>query len=344
YIDEDIGTQGLEGLSQSSYVPDFDPSQTIRTTLRDWWTPMITVRKLPKVEPMEETAAPSPTKWERWCKGPSKKLELSDSPIADDGSPQSLLYYFNEESWNRFTQWALNPTPLRIGPIVFNLTVAQRIVTRGNWLGNEEMDVMMYMWRENTTLRRWNRKRVAFMSALFASSSRMHTANFLLTKKPTNCPIFFLLTAEESFRLMAELIKYGVSILIVYTFLRLARITKQRGIPTRCNRGEAASLFTSKTVKIQDDYFFLVQWDLRRLVYKIHLFKWTDKSIIEEIEDFHELVDVLLIDNSQFQNSMAACETMLKRQESRIEEIELRFIKALFVFCLVMVFMYLTYA
>ncbi|KAH0877951.1 hypothetical protein HID58_065345 [Brassica napus] len=98
---------------------------------------MTTVRKLPKVEPMEETAAPSPTKWERWCKGPSKKLELSDSPMADDGSPQSLLYYFNEESWNRFTQWALNPTPLRIGHTAFNLTVARRILTLGKWLGNE---------------------------------------------------------------------------------------------------------------------------------------------------------------------------------------------------------------
>ncbi|CDY18297.1 BnaC09g30470D [Brassica napus] len=104
-MDEDIGTQGLEGLSQSSYVPGFDPSQT------------------------------------------NKENEA--------------------QSWNRFTQWALNPTPLRIGHTTFNLTVAQRILTPGKWLGNEEMDAMMYMWRENTTLRRWNIKRVAFMSTLF---------------------------------------------------------------------------------------------------------------------------------------------------------------------------------
>nr|VDD55410.1 unnamed protein product [Brassica oleracea] len=175
-MDEDIGTQGLEGLSQSSYVPGFDPSQTNKDNkARDWWTPMTTVRKLPKVEPMEETAAPSPTKWERWCKGPIKKLELSDSPMAGDGSLQSLLYYFNEESWNRFTKWAMNPTPLRIGHTAFNLTVAQRILTPGKWLGNEETDAMMYMWRENTTLRRWN------------------------IKRPTNCRIFFLLMGEESF-------------------------------------------------------------------------------------------------------------------------------------------------
>uniref|UniRef100_A0A0D2ZXR9 Uncharacterized protein n=1 Tax=Brassica oleracea var. oleracea TaxID=109376 RepID=A0A0D2ZXR9_BRAOL len=77
-----------------------------------------------------------------------------------------------------------------------------------------------------------------------------------------------------------------------------------------------------KQLKIREDYFILVRWDLRRLVEKTHMFKWTDRSVVEEIEDFQELVDVLLIDNSQFQNSLTACETMLKRQESRIEEME----------------------
>ncbi|KAG2243009.1 hypothetical protein Bca52824_095145 [Brassica carinata] len=49
----------------------------------------------------------------------------SDSPMAADGSPQASLYYFTEESWDRFTKWSLNPTALRIGPSVFNLTFAR---------------------------------------------------------------------------------------------------------------------------------------------------------------------------------------------------------------------------
>ena len=93
---------------------------------------------------------------------------------------------------------------------------------------------------------------------------------------------------------------------------------------------------------------------------KTHLFKWTDKSVVEEIEDFQDLFDVLLVDNSEFQKSVRAGEAMMKRHESRIEEMEdaiahceektsecireLRSIKALFVCCLVMVFMYHTYA
>ena len=36
-----IGTQRVEGLSQASYVPGFDPSQTKKED--DWWTPMTLV-------------------------------------------------------------------------------------------------------------------------------------------------------------------------------------------------------------------------------------------------------------------------------------------------------------
>ncbi|KAL0826458.1 hypothetical protein Bca101_050135 [Brassica carinata] len=93
---------------------------------------------------------------------------------------------------------------------------------------------------------------------------------------------------------------------------------------------------------------------------KTHLFKWTDKSVVEEIEDFQDLFDVLLVDNSEFQKSVRAGEAMMTRHENRIQEMEdamchyeektsecireLRGIKALFVCCLVMVFLYHIYA
>ncbi|WZZ31002.1 hypothetical protein YC2023_014403 [Brassica napus] len=167
-MDEPIGTQSLEGLSQASYVPDFDPSQTNNDNdASDWWTPMTNVRKLRKGGSKQSNAPVTSAKWDRWTGGPSKKLQLSDSPMAADGSPQASLYYFTEESWDRFTKWSTNPTALRIGPSVFNLTFAQRIVCAGKWLGNEEMDAMMYIWREKTSLRRWNIDRVAFMNAMF---------------------------------------------------------------------------------------------------------------------------------------------------------------------------------
>ncbi|KAG2328827.1 hypothetical protein Bca52824_000007 [Brassica carinata] len=147
-MNEAIGTQCLEGLSQASFVPGFDPSQTNNDKVAsDWWTPMTTVRKLSKARSPKATPAPTSERWDRWTRGPSKKLQLSDSPMEGDGSPQASLYYPTEEAWQRFTEWSTNPTALRIGPSVFNLTLAQRIVCAGKWLGNEEMDAMMYIWQ-----------------------------------------------------------------------------------------------------------------------------------------------------------------------------------------------------
>ncbi|KAG2280186.1 hypothetical protein Bca52824_051406 [Brassica carinata] len=55
---------------------------------------------------------------------------------------------------------------------------------------------------------------------------------------------------------------------------------------------------------------------------KSHLFKWTDKSVVEEIEDIQDLFDVLLVDNIEFQKSVRVGEAMMKGHESRTEEME----------------------
>ncbi|CAH8381052.1 unnamed protein product [Eruca vesicaria subsp. sativa] len=135
------------------------------------------------------------------------------------------------------------------------------------------------------------------------------------------------------------------------------RVPKERGIPTKSRCGEGDVLFTSKTWENLGRLFHCCLMGYEKD--KPHLFKWTDKSVVEEIEDFQEVVDVVLIDNIQFQNSMRASEILLKRHESRIGDMEdaiarcqaktiecsseLRIIKALFVCCLVMVFIYLAY-
>ncbi|KAF2595513.1 hypothetical protein F2Q70_00043549 [Brassica cretica] len=52
--------------------------------------------------------APPPSQWEKWCKGKGQGLQLSDSPLPQDASPQASLYYISEESWKGFTeQWEL---------------------------------------------------------------------------------------------------------------------------------------------------------------------------------------------------------------------------------------------
>ncbi|XP_048599956.1 uncharacterized protein LOC125580045 [Brassica napus] len=87
------------------------------------------------------------------------------------------------------------------------------------------------------------------------------------------------------------------------------QVAKQREIPTRCNCGEAVSRFTSNTVK-----------NPGRLFHRCPM--GSEKSVLEEIEDFHDLFDVLLVDNIKFQKSVRAGEAMMKGHEIRIEEME----------------------
>ncbi|KAF8105151.1 hypothetical protein N665_0162s0030 [Sinapis alba] len=188
-IFREMGTQGVEGLSQASYVPDFDPSQTNKED--DWWTPMTSVRGS-KNKQTKGNTTPSPSQWEKWSKGKGKKLQLSDTPFPQDGSPQSSLYYFSEESWIGFTAWSMNPIPLPIGPTCLNLSVSTRIVCPGKWLGNEEMDAFMYIWRVNTTLKRWAPTRIAFMNAMFCLQMDAAYKMFSVNRKAYQLPDFLL--------------------------------------------------------------------------------------------------------------------------------------------------------
>ncbi|KAG2298784.1 hypothetical protein Bca52824_035256 [Brassica carinata] len=152
---------------------------------------MTTVRKLRKGGSKKATAAPTSAKWDRWSRGPSKKLQLSDSPMADDGSPQASLYYFTEDSWDRFTEWSMNPTALRIGPSVFNLTLAENSLC----------------WKIA-----WKRDRVAFMNSMFCLQIDNEYQKCKADKRGYIVPNLLLAYGEESFHLMGGLIKSGVDV------------------------------------------------------------------------------------------------------------------------------------
>ncbi|CAH8306580.1 unnamed protein product [Eruca vesicaria subsp. sativa] len=432
-MDVGIDTQGLEDLSQASNVPGFDPSQTTKDNKPcDCWTPMSTVRKI-KVEPMQENKDPPPTKWNKW----KRKLELSDSPMPSDGYPQSTLYWFNEESWDRFNEWSMNPTNLRIGPTIFN-TIATRVIGPEKWLGNEEMDAFMYIWRVKNSLRHLTPDRVA-LPALFCLQIEKAYLSFTAyergelpshgrTNKVWGVDVdhlyFPLFVGVEVFECLPRrnkqyvekfvvmiprivkavtppenkkyllLEKYSIVEKTVEVFECLPRRNKQyvekfvvmiprivkavtppenkkylllekysivevplkarlnkslcdcgayalkhlecqllgldlreklrkrklgdrvnyvfdqfsgrikisstqtTGIPTRCRCGEGAVLFTSKTWENPGRLFHYFPMGSEKD--KTHLFKWTDKSVVEEIEDLQEVVDVVLIDNIQF--------------------------------------------
>ncbi|CAH8362593.1 unnamed protein product [Eruca vesicaria subsp. sativa] len=144
-FDAEIGTQSVEGLSQASFVPGFDPSQTNREDgTRDFWTPLTSLRP-PVTVAKEGSSAPPPTRWEKWYKGGVKTLQLSDSPLPQDGSPESPLYYVAEDTWTRFSEWSMYPKTLQFGPTAFNMTIATRIIAAGKWLGNEKYQLPNFL-------------------------------------------------------------------------------------------------------------------------------------------------------------------------------------------------------
>ncbi|KAG2304897.1 hypothetical protein Bca52824_033548 [Brassica carinata] len=56
-----------------------------------------------------------------------------------------------------------------IGPSKFDAELASRIMEPNIWLKNYDMDAMMYLFREKTSLRRWKPDRVAFMNCMFSN-------------------------------------------------------------------------------------------------------------------------------------------------------------------------------
>ncbi|KAG2287753.1 hypothetical protein Bca52824_047357 [Brassica carinata] len=56
-----------------------------------------------------------------------------------------------------------------IGPYKFDAKLVSRIMGPNEWLKNNDMDAMMYLFREKTSLRRWKPNRVAFMNSMFSN-------------------------------------------------------------------------------------------------------------------------------------------------------------------------------
>ncbi|WZY96919.1 hypothetical protein YC2023_069248 [Brassica napus] len=153
-LDVNIGTQEylqktMGNLTQESNVDGFDPSQDKQSEgPSDFTTPMTSFRpqifKTPFLVDSDDI--------EVRCK--AKDYELVFLP---------------EEKWAKLTEWTLNPTVLQIGPSTFDAELASRIIGPNIWLKNFDMDAMMYLFREKTTLRRWSPDRVAFLNCMFSN-------------------------------------------------------------------------------------------------------------------------------------------------------------------------------
>ncbi|KAG2249049.1 hypothetical protein Bca52824_088677 [Brassica carinata] len=68
--------------------------------------------------------------------------------------------------------------PLLIGPTMLDAEIGTRLMDRTEWLHNLEIDAMMYVFRERTSLKRWELHCVAFMSVVFSNMIKKEYESF----------------------------------------------------------------------------------------------------------------------------------------------------------------------
>ncbi|KAL0741719.1 hypothetical protein Bca4012_083232 [Brassica carinata] len=147
-LDDNLGTQEhlqktMGNLTQE-YVDGFDPSQDKQSEEPSAFaTPMTSFR--PEI---------------------FKRPFLSDidDPEVRCKDSDYKLVFVPEDKWSKLIEWTLNPTSISDWPSKFDAELASRIVGPNLWFKNYDMDAMMYLFREKTSLRRWKPDRVTFLN------------------------------------------------------------------------------------------------------------------------------------------------------------------------------------
>ncbi|CAH8254426.1 unnamed protein product [Arabidopsis lyrata] len=85
---------------------------------------------------------------------------------------------------------------------------------------------------------------------------------------------------------------------------------KGRGIPSRCRCGEDVVLRTSKTIKNPGRLFYACRYGEENG--RGHLFKWTDETMVEEMEDIIPKIDELERASLTLQKGLQALESEME--------------------------------
>ncbi|KAG2267108.1 hypothetical protein Bca52824_074187 [Brassica carinata] len=155
-----------------------------------------------KKEKTEMNTAPPP-QGEKWCEEKVMDFSLAIHHCRRCFSA-APLYYISEESWKGFTEWALKPIPLTIGPTCFNLSQSYKSSKcwkmawkRGDGCGYVYMACEHYIESLGPSP-------CCFHECYVLPPSRRCIQEVLPNKKPINCLISFLECSEESFHLMGD--------------------------------------------------------------------------------------------------------------------------------------------
>ncbi|CAH2069836.1 unnamed protein product, partial [Thlaspi arvense] len=87
----------------------------------------------------------------------TENIDENSSPTEFDDSESITGIRKNLEPSTTTKPSTANDSPR---PTIINKKLLDRVVQPREWLGNEDIDGIMYIFRENTTLRRWKPARV----------------------------------------------------------------------------------------------------------------------------------------------------------------------------------------
>ncbi|KAG5409723.1 hypothetical protein IGI04_006042 [Brassica rapa subsp. trilocularis] len=114
-----------------------------------------------------------------------RMVRLDDRDIEIDGEnfPDRCLVFVHPTDFKKMQDWQDTRTAIQIGPSMLDGDLAGRIMSASSWLKNyvsirPEIDAIMYVFRERTTLKRWNVDRVAFMTCVFSDLIAKDYQNF----------------------------------------------------------------------------------------------------------------------------------------------------------------------
>ncbi|EOA14739.1 hypothetical protein CARUB_v10028032mg [Capsella rubella] len=159
-IDLNLDSQELGQLSQKTTVPGFDPSQCFLSGDID---------KQPKKEVDASVD--------------KKKIIIRN---AGKDSIDPLLTFVSDELWDAYEAWSfrcLRFEVLKLGPTSLNHKLFDRIIMNNYWLQNDEIDAMMYIFREHTSLGRLPSSRVGFMNCMFSMLIKTEHAKYLKDRR-----------------------------------------------------------------------------------------------------------------------------------------------------------------
>ncbi|KAG2249803.1 hypothetical protein Bca52824_089431 [Brassica carinata] len=177
----------MKNLPLDTFAKGLNPSQTKVEDSLDWL-------ELPK-------SLKKPTDSLELLKSLKKPVvRLDDRDIELDGEdfPDRCLVFVHPADFKKMQDWQNTRTAIQIGPSMLDGDLAGRIMSASSWLKNYEIDAIMYVFRERTTLKRWNVDRVAFMTCVFSDLIAKDYQNFCKgIKKYTMDPLLLQYGKDE---------------------------------------------------------------------------------------------------------------------------------------------------